>query len=66
MGLYNVLEVARENKLSVFTPSSIGAFGPSTPKIMTPQDTVQRPTTMYGVTKAAMNFPVIIIINVLV
>ena len=53
MGLYNVLEVARENKLSVFTPSSIGAFGPSTPKIMTPQDTVQRPTTMYGVTKAA-------------
>ena len=50
-GLYNVLEVAREKKCAVFTPSSIGSFGPHTPKIKTPQDTVQRPTTMYGVTK---------------
>lgn len=53
MGLFKVLEVAREKELSVFTPSSIGAFGPSTPKDLTPQETVQRPTTMYGVTKAA-------------
>lgn len=52
-GLYNVLEVARENKYAVFTPSSIAAFGPSTPKDLTPQDTIQRPTTMYGVSKVA-------------
>jgi nucleoside-diphosphate-sugar epimerase len=51
--LANVLEVARENNCAVFTPSSIGAFGPSTPKDPTPQDTVQRPSTMYGVTKVA-------------
>jgi nucleoside-diphosphate-sugar epimerase len=47
------LEVAREYKCKVFTPSSIGAFGPTTPKDSTPQDTIQRPTTMYGVTKVA-------------
>ena len=52
-GLYNVLEVARENKCAVFVPSSIGAFGPSTPLDNTPQDTIQRPNTMYGVTKVA-------------
>lgn len=52
-GLFNVLEVAREKSLSVFTPSSIAAFGPSTPADQTPQDTIQRPTTMYGVTKVA-------------
>lgn len=52
-GLYRVLEVARENRCAVFHPSSIGAFGPGTPKDGTPQDTVQRPTTMYGVTKVA-------------
>ncbi len=52
-GLYNVLEVARENKCAVFVPSSIGAFGPSTPLDNTPQDTIQRPSTMYGVTKVA-------------
>ncbi len=52
-GLYNVLEVARENKCAVFTPSSIGAFGPSTPANNTPQDTIQRPNTMYGVSKVA-------------
>lgn len=51
-GLFQVLEVAREKGLSVFTPSSIGAFGQSTPKL-TPQDTIQRPSTMYGVTKVA-------------
>jgi nucleoside-diphosphate-sugar epimerase len=52
-GLYNVLEVAREHNCAVFTPSSIGAFGPTTPKDNTPQDTIQRPNTMYGVTKVA-------------
>jgi len=52
-GLYRVLEVAREQRCSVFFPSSIGAFGPTTPKRSTPQDTIQRPTTMYGVTKVA-------------
>lgn len=52
-GLFNVLEVAREKNIAVFTPSSIAAFGPSTPKEMVPQDTIQRPTTMYGVTKVA-------------
>jgi len=52
-GLYNVLEVARERNCAVFTPSSIGAFGPGTPLDNTPQDTIQRPNTMYGVTKVA-------------
>jgi nucleoside-diphosphate-sugar epimerase len=52
-GLYRVLEVAREHRCAVFVPSSIGAFGPTTPPDHTPQDTIQRPTTMYGVTKVA-------------
>lgn len=52
-GLTNALEVARELGLLFFTPSSIGAFGPGTPKIDTPQDTIQRPQTMYGITKVA-------------
>lgn len=52
-GLFNVLEVAREKKCAVFTPSSIGAFGNDTPKDKTPQDTIQRPKTMYGVTKVS-------------
>ncbi|MEO8359662.1 MAG: L-threonine 3-dehydrogenase [Vicinamibacteria bacterium] len=52
-GLYKVLEVARQSDCKVFFPSSIGAFGPGTPKDNTPQDTIQRPTTMYGVTKVA-------------
>ena len=50
-GLWNVLEVAREQGCAVFTPSSIGSFGLSTPHTKTPQDTIQRPRTMYGVTK---------------
>ena len=53
-GLYNVLEIARERKMTrVFCPSSIAAFGPETPRDNTPQETVLRPTTMYGVTKVA-------------
>lgn len=52
-GLLNALETAREVKAQFFTPSSIGAFGPSTPKDSTPQDTIMRPTTMYGVNKVA-------------
>ena len=49
--LVNCLEVARIFNCAVFTPSSIGAFGPSTPHNLTPQDTIQRPNTIYGVTK---------------
>lgn len=52
-GLINILEIAREKHCAVFTPSSIGSFGPSTPHVKTPQDTIQRPTSMYGVTKVA-------------
>ncbi|MCD4837638.1 MULTISPECIES: L-threonine 3-dehydrogenase [Neobacillus] len=52
-GLMNALETAREVNAQFFTPSSIGAFGPSTPKDNTPQDTIMRPTTMYGVNKVA-------------
>ena len=52
-GLINILEIARQKHCAVFTPSSIGSFGPNTPKQNTPQDTVQRPTSMYGVTKVA-------------
>lgn len=48
-----VLEVAREQKCAVFTPSSIGVFGPDTPKDPTPQDTIMRPATMYGITKVS-------------
>lgn len=50
-GLWNVLEVAREQGCAVFTPSSIGSFGPGTPADGTPQDTIQRPRTIYGVSK---------------
>ncbi|MDJ0852640.1 MAG: L-threonine 3-dehydrogenase [Myxococcota bacterium] len=52
-GLYRVLEVARSHGCAVFLPSSIGAFGPSTPSVRTPQETIQRPTTMYGITKVS-------------
>ncbi|WP_042353545.1 L-threonine 3-dehydrogenase [Bacillus rubiinfantis] len=52
-GLLNALETAREVNAQFFTPSSIGAFGPTTPKDGTPQDTIMRPTTMYGVNKVA-------------
>ncbi|RAS76054.1 L-threonine 3-dehydrogenase [Priestia endophytica] len=52
-GLVNALEAARELNCQLFTPSSIGAFGPTTPKNLTPQDIIQRPTTMYGVNKVS-------------
>ena len=52
-GLMNALEAARTYDLHFFTPSSIGAFGDSTPKVNTPQVTIQQPTTMYGVNKVA-------------
>jgi nucleoside-diphosphate-sugar epimerase len=53
-GLYNVLEVARERELvRVFCPSSIAVFGPETPRDHTPQETILRPKTMYGVSKVA-------------
>ena len=53
IGLYNTLEVARQFNCAVFTPSTIGAFGPSTPHDKTPQETIMRPQTMYGVTKVS-------------
>ena len=52
-GLYNILELSRKNGCAVFSPSSIGAFGPNTPRNNTPQDTIQRPNTMYGVCKVS-------------
>ncbi|WP_211749403.1 NAD-dependent epimerase/dehydratase family protein [Paenibacillus sp. Marseille-Q4541] len=52
-GLLNALEVARERSCQFFTPSSIASFGHSTPKEATPQNTMQRPATMYGVSKVA-------------
>lgn len=52
-GLKDVLDLAREHSLRVFWPSSIAAFGPTTPRENTPQHTVLEPTTMYGVTKLA-------------
>lgn len=53
-GFINVMEVARELKLKqVLTPSSIAAFGPSTPRENTPQETILKPTTMYGITKVS-------------
>jgi len=52
-GLMNLLELARTHKFALFTPSSIGAFGLSTPHDNTPQDTIQRPNSIYGVTKVS-------------
>ncbi len=53
-GLYSVLEVSLKKELTrLFCPSSIAAFGPETPRESTPQETVLRPKTMYGVTKVA-------------
>jgi nucleoside-diphosphate-sugar epimerase len=53
-GLFNILDIARElGEMRVFWPSSIAAFGPTTPKQNTPQYTVMDPTTVYGISKQA-------------
>ncbi|MFI5218317.1 MAG: NAD-dependent epimerase/dehydratase family protein [Bacteroidia bacterium] len=52
-GLFNVLDIATEKKLKVFWPSSIAAFGPTTPKKKSPQTTIMEPTTVYGISKQA-------------
>lgn len=52
-GLLNVLEVARLHRCAVFFPSSIAAFGPETPGFGTPQDSIQRPKSLYGITKVS-------------
>ncbi len=53
-GTFNILEAAREHGLAkVFIPSSIAAFGPETPRVNTPNDTILKPKTMYGLTKVA-------------
>ena len=49
--LINALNIAQAHKCSIFTPSSIGAFGPNTPHDNTPQDTIMRPNTIYGICK---------------
>lgn len=49
--LLNSLNLAKDFNCAVFTPSSIGAFGENTPHYKTPQDTVMRPNTIYGVCK---------------
>lgn len=50
-GLHNVLDLALENCLRLFVPSTIGAFGPSSPRDPVPDLCVQRPRTIYGVSK---------------
>ncbi|MGO9646100.1 MAG: NAD-dependent epimerase/dehydratase family protein [Candidatus Bathyarchaeia archaeon] len=52
-GLYNVLDLARERGIQVFWPSSIAVFGPDTPRVNTPQNTITIPNTIYGVSKVA-------------
>ncbi|XP_050067344.1 L-threonine 3-dehydrogenase, mitochondrial [Anopheles maculipalpis] len=50
-GMHNVLELAKQYKLRIFVPSTIGAFGPDSPRNPTPNVTIQRPRTIYGVSK---------------
>lgn len=50
-GFHNVVELAKVHGLRLFMPSTIGAFGPTTPPVDTPDLTIMRPTTIYGITK---------------
>lgn len=50
-GLHNILDIAAEHSLRLFVPSTIGAFGPSSPRNPTPDLCIQRPRTIYGVSK---------------
>jgi threonine 3-dehydrogenase len=50
-GLHNVMELAKQYRLRIFVPSTIGAFGPESPRNPTPNLTIQRPKTIYGVSK---------------
>ena len=50
-GLHNVMELAKMYQLRIFCPSTIGAFGPESPRNPTPDLTIQRPRTIYGVSK---------------
>lgn len=53
-GLFNVLNLAKDGLIErVFWPSSIAVFGPNTPKVNTPQETIMQPTTVYGISKQA-------------
>jgi nucleoside-diphosphate-sugar epimerase len=52
-GLFNILDLAREKNFKVFWPSSIAVFGPTTPKVKTPQHTIMEPSTVYGISKQA-------------
>lgn len=53
-GLFNVLNLAKDKVIDkVFWPSSIAVFGPNTPKVNTPQDTIMQPSTVYGISKQA-------------
>ncbi|KAF9941769.1 hypothetical protein BGZ67_004107 [Mortierella alpina] len=53
-GFQNVLELAKVHRLRLYSPSTIGAFGPTTPKVNTPDLTIMRPNTIYGITKLHM------------
>jgi len=50
-GLHNVIELSKQYKLKLFVPSTIGAFGPESPRNPTPNLCIQRPKTIYGVSK---------------
>ncbi|XP_029648125.1 L-threonine 3-dehydrogenase, mitochondrial [Octopus sinensis] len=50
-GVHNILELCRQYSLKLFLPSTIGAFGPDSPRNPTPDLTIQRPRTIYGVSK---------------